>query len=135
MEGYGKRVLVVDDDSHARFHMESILERHGYNVVPTTNGMTALNELSKRHFDVLITDDRMPHLNDTNFLEQVQTRHPQLPVIVASADGEAAQAFAGNCQPFASIPKPFEQSRLLAAVRAAARATDPAGSESLATRH
>ena len=133
MEGYGKRVLVVDDDHHARFHMGSILERQGYNVVPACNGMMALNELNKRHFDVVITDDRMPHLNGADFLKQVHTRHPQLPVILASADGEAAQALAENCRPFASIRKPYDPSRLLATVRSAARATDAAGSDSLAT--
>lgn len=131
MEGYGKRVLIVDDDHHARFYMGSILEREGY-TVPACNGMTALNELSRRHFDVVIMDDQMPYLSATEFLAQVQTRHSHVPVILASARGEAAHAPAENRQPFASIPKPYDASRLLAAVRSAARAIDAAGSDSLA---
>ena len=133
MEGYGKRVLVVDDEHHARFYMGSILERQGYNVVPACDAMTALNELNKRHFDVVITDDRMPQFNCTDFLKQVHTRHPCLPVILASADEVAAQAPATDCRPFASIQKPYEPIRLLAAVRSAAQAANTAGSDSLAT--
>jgi DNA-binding NtrC family response regulator len=133
MEGYGKRVLVVDDDHHARFYMGSILEREGYNVVPACNGITALNELSQRHFDVVITDDRMPYLSVTDFLAQVHTRHPHVPVILASATGEAPRAQAENRPALRFHSKPYDPSRVLAAVRSAARAIDAAGSDSLAT--
>jgi len=119
MDGYGKRVLVVDDDHHARFFMGSLLTGQGYNVVPACNGVTALNELSKRHFDVVITDDRMPQLNGVDFLKQVRVRHPGLPVILASTD---AYALAQDCHPFASIRKPYDQTGLLTVVRLAAHA-------------
>jgi CheY-like chemotaxis protein len=32
----------------------------------------------------VITDDRMPYISGMDFLRQVHTRHPQLPVILAS---------------------------------------------------
>ena len=67
MEGYGKRVLVVDDDHHARFLLASLLAGEGYNVVPACDGLTALTELNKRHFDLNITDDRMPRLSGMEF--------------------------------------------------------------------
>jgi len=123
MEGYGKRVLVVEDDHHARFFMGSVLVQQGYNVVPACNGVAALNELSKRHFDVVITDDRMPHLSGIDFLGQLQSRHPRLPIILACTDagaGTCAQA----CRPFAVIRKPCDETRLLNVVRSAARASD-----------
>ena len=116
MEGYGKRVLVVDDDHHARFFMGSILTGQGYNVVPACNGVTALNELSKRHFDVVITDDRMPRLNGVDFLNQVRVRHPGLPVILASRNIER-NVFIPDCRPFACIRKPYEEAGLLRAVQ------------------
>ena len=118
MEGYGKRVLVVDDDHHARFRMGSILAWHGYDVVPACNGITALYELNERHFDVVITDDRMPHLSGMDFLKQVQARHPRLPVILASTDIQGYE-FRHDSRPFACIRKPYQEAGLLRAVRLA----------------
>jgi CheY-like chemotaxis protein len=46
MEGYGKRVLVVDDDEYVRFGLGSILGRQGYMVVPACDGIGALKELA-----------------------------------------------------------------------------------------
>ena len=122
MEGYGKRVLVVDDDHHARFRLGAILVRHGYNVVPACNGITALSELNKRHFDVVVTDDRMPQLSGMDFLKQVQARHPRLPVILASTDIHG-YAFMHDSRPFACIRKPYQEAGLLRAVRLAAQTT------------
>ena len=122
MEGYGKRVLVVDDDHHARFRMGSILAQHGYSVVPASNGITALDELRKRHFDVVITDDRMPQLSGVDFLKQIQARHPRLPVILASTDIQE-YAFRHDSRPFACLRKPYQKARLLRAVRSAAQTT------------
>ena len=72
MDGYGKRVLVVDDDHHARFLIGALLDYAGYTVVPACDGLAALNELSKRHFDVVVTDFHMPVLSGIELLRQVQ---------------------------------------------------------------
>jgi DNA-binding response OmpR family regulator len=74
MEGYGKRVLVGDEDHHAVFFMGSILMGQGHNVVPACNGLMGLNVLSKRRFDVAITVDRMPPLNGGALLKQARVR-------------------------------------------------------------
>jgi len=68
MDGYGKRVLVVDDDHHARFLIGALLDYAGYTVVPACDGLAALNELSKRHFDVVVTDFHMPVLSGIELL-------------------------------------------------------------------
>ncbi|HKT36458.1 MAG TPA: response regulator [Nitrospira sp.] len=133
MDGNGKRVLVVDDDHHARFRMGAILARHGYNVVPACNGITALDELRKRHFDVVITDDRMPQLSGVDFLKQIQARHPKLPVILASTDIQEYE-FRRDSRPFACIRKPYQTARLLRAVRLAAQTTGQSD-RSLVTSH
>jgi two-component system response regulator AtoC len=122
MEGYGKRVLVVDDDHHARFLMASTLAREGYNVVPACDGLTALTELSKRHFDLVITDDRMPQLSGIEFLKQVRARHPRIPVILTATEIQE-HTLTQDSRPFASAPKPFDEAGVVTVVRLAARAT------------
>ena len=44
MDGYGKRVLVVDDDTSAGLLMCELLQHEGYNVVAVSNGLDALCE-------------------------------------------------------------------------------------------
>src|SRR5689334_2667143 len=84
MDGSGKRVLVVDDDHHARFLLEALLYHSGYKVVPACDGRAALLELQKREFDAVITDYRMPFVNGIELLRQIQIQYPQIPVILAS---------------------------------------------------
>lgn len=122
MEGNGKRVLVVDDDHHAGFFMASILARDGYNVVHACIGLRALTELRRRHFDLVITDDRMLQLNGIDFLKQVQARHPRLPVILTATEIQE-HPFTHDCRPFASAPKPYDEAGLLAVLQLAAQAT------------
>ncbi len=60
MEGYGKRILVVDDEEHIRVLLCLLLEQDGYNVHIATDGEEALDEMMKRRFDIVLTDFDMP---------------------------------------------------------------------------
>lgn len=120
MDGSGKRVLVVDDDHHARFLLEALLDHAGYTVVPACDGQAALAELHKRHFDAVITDYRMPFLNGIELLQQIHIHYPQLPVILASGSLPAPdEPFLSDCQPFGWVRKPYDTRLLLRLVRSA----------------
>lgn len=120
MDGYGKRVLIVDDDHHARFLLGALLEHSGYAVVPACDGRAALNELHKRHFDAVVTDYRMPILNGIELLQQIHIYYPQIPVIIASGSfplpDELVQS---DCQPLGWLRKPYDNRLLLDLVRSA----------------
>jgi DNA-binding response OmpR family regulator len=120
MDGYGKRVLIVDDDHHARFLLGTLLEHAGYTVVPACDGRAALIELHKRHFDAVVTDYRMPFLNGIELLRQIQIHYPQMPVILASgAFPDSDELFQLDCQPFGRLRKPYDTRLLLRLVRSA----------------
>jgi DNA-binding NtrC family response regulator len=120
MDGYGKRVLVVDDDHHARFLLAALLDHAGYTVVPACDGRAALIELHKRHFDAVVTDYRMPILNGIELLRQIQTHFPQMPVILTSgAFPDSDELLQFKCQPFGRLQKPFDNHALLSLVRSA----------------
>ena len=116
MDGSRKRVLVVDDDHHARFLLEALLNHAGYTVVPACDGRAALTELHHRHFDAVITDYRMPFLNGIELLRQMHMQFPQIPVILASG---SIPAFLSDCRPFGWLRKPYDISMLLRLVRSA----------------
>jgi DNA-binding NtrC family response regulator len=120
MDGFCKRVLVVDDDHHARFLLEALLDHAGYTVVPACDGRAALTELHKRHFDAVITDYRMPFLNGIELLRQIHIHYPQIPVILASGSLPVLdEPFLSDCRPFGWLRKPYDNRLLLELVRSA----------------
>ena len=118
VDGYGKRALVVDDDDDARLLLSMLLDHAGYNVVPACDGLAALNELNKRHFDIVITDYSMPLLNGGQLVRHIRALQPGLPVILLSGylpDEERES----DCQPFAFVRKPYDNGHLLDLIQSA----------------
>ena len=48
MDGYGKRVLIAEDDEDARNLLIMVLEKSGYGVYAVLDGRQALEEMKKR---------------------------------------------------------------------------------------
>ena len=123
MDGYGKRVLVVEDDDDVRMIICLMLSEAGYNVYECCDGMEALGELKKRRYDAVLTDYHMPKMDGLELLDLTQAMWPETPVIVASSDVLLTdQAGRGLLAPaYAVLPKPFDSSKLLDAIRCATR--------------
>ena len=117
---HGKRVLVVDDDHHARFLLGALLDHAGFTVVPACDGRAALTELHKRRFDAVVTDYRMPFLNGIELLRLIQIHYPHVPVILASGSLPLTdEPFLSDCRPFGWLRKPYDNNLLLELVRSA----------------
>lgn len=117
MDGYGKRVLVVDDDDTARMLLGIVLEGAGYHVVPARDGLEAWSEVTRRHFDAIITDLFMPNLNGIKLLDRIHAKYPEIPVILVSGALGAHSETIKASPFFACMKKPFDRHVLLALVR------------------
>jgi DNA-binding response OmpR family regulator len=84
MIGYGKRVLVVDDNERERQETAFVLEQAGFAVVLACDGLLALSEMRQRRFDAVVTDFHMPRLNGLEFLAQSRLLWSATPVIILS---------------------------------------------------
>ena len=132
MDGSGKRVLVVDDDHHARFLLGALLDHAGYAVIPACDGRAALAELHKRPFDAVITDYRMPFMNGIELLRRIHIHYPQIPVILASGSLPAPdEPTLSECRPFGRLRKPYDNGLLLQLVRSAVDRTCVASKETV----
>jgi CheY-like chemotaxis protein len=121
MDGYGKRVLVAEDDDAVRSLICSIVSDAGYNVYEAIDGLDALDALKKRRYDVLLTDYHMPKMDGLELLDLAQAMWPDLPVILATSDvfltGHPPH---GLLEPaYAILEKPFDRSKLLDTIRSA----------------
>lgn len=121
MDGYGKRVLLADDDEAIRALICSILTDAGYNVYAACDGLEAVDLLKKRRYDVLLTDYHMPKMDGLELLDLAQAMWPDLPVIVATSDALlTGQPPHGPLEPaYAILEKPFDRADLLNIVRSA----------------
>jgi len=113
-------VLVIDDDYHMRVALKESLTKTGYTVFLAENGMKAIDEISKRIFDLVITDVKMPHLNGIELLKHIRKEHPLLPVILVTAYGTIQDAVSVIKEgAFDYIQKPFTADALYSTIKRA----------------
>ena len=88
----GETILVVEDEDSIRELAREILELNGYVVLEAVNGRDALRVLEARddRVDVLMTDVVMPVMGGPELAKEVQSRHPDTPVLFVS--GYAGEA-------------------------------------------
>ncbi len=78
-------VLVAEDNKNAMIALSIGLTRLGYGVTTVENGLEGLEAIESAHFDLIITDYRMPKLDGAGLVKAVQEKYPDLPVLVISA--------------------------------------------------
>jgi CheY-like chemotaxis protein len=79
-----KTILLVEDEILLREGVQETLEVHGYTVIGAADGVEALDWLLQTEVSLIITDLVMPNMNGVEFIEELRTKYPKLPVIVAS---------------------------------------------------
>jgi DNA-binding NtrC family response regulator len=84
-------ILVVDDESAQRQLLAASLG-NDYLVVAAANGTEAVQLLSARSFDLVITDERMPEMDGIELIRWVHEHMPETPIIVLTAYGSIATA-------------------------------------------
>lgn len=117
------RVLVADDHPVNRRVAQTILRKAGYRVDTVDDGPDALQAVEAGDYHVLLLDLHMPGMDGYDVVRAIRAREDErraLPVIALTADAMAdtrERCLAAGMDDF--VPKPFEKSRLLAAVAGA----------------
>ncbi len=112
------RILVVDDEDGIRDFLVEVLESAGHQLTAAADGESALRELGRTSFDLMITDLKMPGMGGLTLFERARALDPNLEVIVLTAHGSVDVAVrAMKLGAFDFLQKPLsgpEQLRLLA---------------------
>ena len=109
------KVLVVDDEKIKRITLRDDFREANYDAIAVESPSTGLRLLENEHFDVLVTDLRMPRMHGIDFLKRVKKEYPHITVIIMTAYAsvetavEAMQFGAHNY-----IKKPFSSEELIA---------------------
>ena len=69
-------ILVADDEVEIRETLAEILSGARHRVVTVSSGREALERMSAEHFDVILTDIRMPDINGRDLYHEIVQRWP-----------------------------------------------------------
>lgn len=88
------RILVADDSPVERRLIGALLGRHIPNVEVTyaVDGAKALEEITRKSFDVILTDYQMPIVDGLQLVEQAVALNPGLPIVVITGHGSETTA-------------------------------------------
>jgi DNA-binding response OmpR family regulator len=122
-----KKILVVDDDPHARLALQVRLNANHYHVVCAGDGVTPISEVRKHMPDLLILDLRLPAGDGFSVLERMKANEDlgSIPVIALSGQGRVDnrdRAIRAGAKTF--LQKPIEHGKLLAVIRLVLGAND-----------
>jgi len=141
------QILVVDDEPDLRTLYELTLLREGYRVEAAENLAQALQHLSERRFDVVITDMRLPDGLGMELIQHIKAQQRRERCVVITAYGSAENAVESlKAGAFDYLTKPVDLKQFRAVIASAvqeptARATKagrtvspPSGAGDNATR-
>jgi DNA-binding response OmpR family regulator len=115
-------ILLIDDEPALLKILSDMLTFEGHQIIAVVRGDIAIAKLSRKSFDLAISDVRMNPMDGLKVLATACRLKPDMPVILLTAyDCESARQKADELGAYAYITKPFETNELLNAVSGALR--------------
>ncbi len=115
-----KNILIVDDESDIRELLEVTISRMGFNTESAENVEVAKNKLSKKSFDLCLTDMKLPDGNGIDIIEYIQKNCPDTPTAMITAYGSVDTAIAAlKAGAFDFVSKPIDLKNLRELIKSA----------------
>ncbi|MDO9530676.1 MAG: response regulator [Deltaproteobacteria bacterium] len=116
-----ERILVVDDEPNMLRLLKTILmDKTGYEVTTTNNPLEVSKLLQDSHYDLVVTDLKMPLVDGIDLIGIVKNIDVTMPIIVITAYGTietAEEAIQKGAYDF--ITKPFRKETILITIKRA----------------
>ena len=127
----GHNVLIVDDEADILELLELTLLRMGLEVERAEDLASATKLLQSRHYDLCLTDMRLPDGDGLELVKYIDAHCADLPVAVITAYGSAENAVAAlKAGAFDYIAKPVSLEQLRTLVKSALSLAQPAADKS-----
>ncbi|MDZ7261322.1 MAG: sigma-54 dependent transcriptional regulator [candidate division KSB1 bacterium] len=102
------QILLIEDNDTMRQGMALVIEKMGHQVIQAADGQAGLKQLTRSHFDLVVTDYKMAGLDGLEVLKQVKALAPETEVMIITAYGTIELAVSAMKQGAADfITKPF----------------------------
>ncbi|MBI2306687.1 MAG: EAL domain-containing protein [Rhodocyclales bacterium] len=119
-------LLVVDDEPSILSSVKRLLRREAYRVITAGSAGEGLELLATNAVQVILSDQRMPEMNGTDFLRRVKELHPDTVRIIFSGytDLETVTNAVNEGALYKFLTKPWEEDQLREQIRDAFRYYD-----------
>ncbi|WP_366655056.1 response regulator [Fodinicurvata sp. EGI_FJ10296] len=112
-----RRVLIVDDEAPVREFVTRALAHAGYETDQADDGLTALDALEHKHFDLVITDIVMPGMDGIALALKLAKEQPDLKILLMTGyAAEKQRAYGLDSFIHEVIGKPFTLRQIVDAV-------------------
>lgn len=113
-------LLIIDDDVSFCHLLEKFLVQKSFTVQTAYNGKDALGKINKAHFDLVLSDLRLPDTDGLELLVKIKQKMPQVPVILMTGYSEVNSAVkAIKNGAFDYISKPLNREEVLLIIQKA----------------
>lgn len=111
------RVLLVDDEEDFLTASSQALQRRGLEVDVAPNGVTALELVDAKQYDVIVLDVKMPDIDGIEVFRIIRRKYPNLPVILLTGHSSADDAFQTSKDGIADyLSKPIDMDDMAARI-------------------
>jgi DNA-binding NtrC family response regulator len=115
-----KKVLVIDDEQIVLDSIRKILKEEDCEVDVSLSGREGLDRALNKHYDVVLTDIRMPDIGGMRVLRDIKRAKPSLPVIIITGYATVQSAVqAMQLGALEYIEKPFAPEKIIQVVSTA----------------
>ncbi len=81
-------ILVVDDEETFRYMLSTLISGAGYNVETAQDGVSAINAVQTKMYDVVLCDVKMPKVDGMELLKFVKTNYPTTEVVMLTGTSD-----------------------------------------------
>ena len=118
------KILLLEDDEVLSETLVELLENEGFDVLHVENGEMAIDASYEKHFDLLLLDVNVPHLNGFDFLKSLRDSDDKTPAIFITSLSDVASLSKGfDVGADDYIKKPFDFDELVIRINALLRKT------------
>jgi CheY-like chemotaxis protein len=82
-------ILLVDDNRNGLIVRRALLEEVGFTVETAATGEDGFALFEAAHFDVVVTDYRMPRMNGVELIQKIRKHNPNARIVLLSGFVEA----------------------------------------------
>ena len=108
------KILLVDDEETMVKYLSRRLIRRGFDVSVAYNGLSALEEIKKNDFDLVLLDVLMPGMDGIETLKEIKKIKPETEVIMLTGHASVEVGIEGmKAGAFNYILKPFDPNALV----------------------
>lgn len=107
------KVLIVEDEEHARTGLTELVESWGYRASSASNGVEGLEKTIQWSPAIVVTDLKMPRMDGMMLLNRITDMPERIAVVMLTAQGSIESAVeAMRLGAFDYLPKPVDPVRL-----------------------